>query len=523
VKPRFCRGSALARRGHSCYHAGDVTPPFAKVLIANRGEIAVRVIRACREMGIATVAVFSEADRESLHVLMADYAVALGASPASESYLNLDKIIAAARATGAEAVHPGYGFLAENAGFAEACAAAGLVFIGPPAAAIRSMGNKTAARRLAIQMNVSVVPGVEQPIGNDAEAAAMAATVGYPIMIKAALGGGGKGMRLVRAPEELAGALRAARSEAGAAFGDAAVYIERYVEEPRHIEIQILADGHGGVVHLGERECSIQRRHQKLIEECPSPFMTPQLRRQMGEAACRLAAAAGYVNAGTVEFLVDQERNFYFLEMNTRLQVEHPVTELVTGRDLVKEQLRIAAGEKLGFSQDDVTWSGSAIECRINAENPYAGFLPSPGRIASLRPASGPWVRDDSGVYAGYTIPRFYDTLMAKLIVWGADRKAAIARMARALAEYKVVGVPTTMPVLQHIVRDDDFVAGRLSTRFLERLMGVDRPEAAGRRRTVALVAAALAAYDRAGKQTAAASPAVSAWRQAAWPGWKKR
>ena len=411
-----------------------MTPPFRKVLIANRGEIAVRVIRACREMGIATVAVYSEADRESLHVLLADEAALLGPPPAAESYLAIDKLIAAARATGADAVHPGYGFLAENAAFAEACAAAQLVWIGPPPAAIRSMGDKMAARRVAMQMKVPVVPGTTEPLADDAEAARVAAEVGYPVMIKAAMGGGGKGMRLVRAPGELPGALRAARSEAGAAFGDAAVYVERYVEEPRHIEIQILADGHGNVVHLGERECSIQRRHQKLIEESPSPFVTPEMRARMGEAACAVAAAVGYVNAGTVEFLVDAERHFYFLEMNTRLQVEHPVTELVTGRDLVKEQLRIAAGDKLGFTQDDVVATGWAIECRINAEDPHAGFIPSPGRITSLRPASGPWVRDDSGVYGGYTIPRFYDTLMAKLVVWGPDREAAIARMARALA-----------------------------------------------------------------------------------------
>ncbi len=501
-----------------------MTFPFRKVLIANRGEIAVRVIRGCREMGIASVAVFSEADRESLHVLLADEAVLLGPPPAAESYLAVDRIIAAARATGADAVHPGYGFLAENAAFAEACGAAGLVFIGPPPAAIRSMGDKMAARRVALQMKVPVVPGTERPLGDDAEAARIATEVGYPVMVKAAMGGGGKGMRLVRTPGELPGALRAARSEASAAFGDAAVYIERYVEEPRHIEVQVLGDGHGHVVHLGERECSIQRRHQKLIEESPSPFVDPDLRRRMGEAACRIAAAVGYVNAGTVEFLVDGDRNFYFLEMNTRLQVEHPVTELVTGRDLVKQQLRIAAGEKLGFTQDDVAWNGWAIECRINAEDPYAGFIPSPGRIVSLRPASGPWVRDDSGVYSGYTIPRFYDTLMAKLIVWGSDREAAIACMTRALAEYKVVGVQTTIPILQHIMRDEDFVAGRLSTQFLERLMGVDRPEAAGRRRTVALIAAALAAYDRAGKRAPApAPPGPGAWRQATWPGWRAR
>jgi acetyl-CoA carboxylase biotin carboxylase subunit len=343
-------------------------------------------------------------------------------------------------------------------------------------------------------------------------------------MLKAALGGGGKGMRLVRAPGELASALRAARAEAGAAFGDAAVYIERYVEEPRHIEIQVLADAHGGVVHLGERECSIQRRHQKLVEESPSPFVTPELRRSMGEAACRMAAAAGYVNAGTVEFLVDRDRNFYFLEVNARLQVEHPVTELTTGRDLVKDQLRIAAGDKLGFCQDDVVPTGWAIECRINAEDPFASFIPSPGRVSGLRAPGGPWVRDDTGVYAGCTIPRFYDTLMAKLIVWGPDRDAAIARMRRALAEYQVVGVQTTIPILQRIVAHPDFAAGRLSTAFMERLLAADRPEAAGRHRKVALIAAALTAYDRAGRQAPLAPPAASSgWRQALRPGWRER
>ncbi|HEV3347693.1 MAG TPA: acetyl-CoA carboxylase biotin carboxylase subunit, partial [Methylomirabilota bacterium] len=330
--------------------------------------------------------------------------------------------------------------------------------------------------------------------------------------------------RLVRAPGELASALRAARAEAGAAFGDAAVYIERYVEEPRHIEIQVLADAHGGVVHLGERECSIQRRHQKLVEESPSPFVTPEMRRRMGEAACRVATAVGYVNAGTVEFLVDRDRNFYFLEMNTRLQVEHPVTELVTGRDLVKDQLRIAAGDKLGFTQDDVTQAGWAIECRINAEDPFASFIPSPGLVSGLRAPGGPWVRDDTGVYAGCTIPRFYDTLMAKLIVWGPDRDAAIARMRRALGEYQVVGVQTTIPVLQRIVAHPDFVAGRLSTGFMERLLASDRPEGAGRHRKVALIAAALTAYDRAGRQAPIAPPATpSGWRQALRPDWRGR
>ncbi len=506
-----------------------MSAPFGKVLIANRGEIAVRVIRACRELGVKTVAVFSEADRESLHVLLADEAVPIGPPPAAESYLVIDKLIAAARATGAEAVHPGYGFLAENANFAQACLDAGLTFIGPPPAAIRAMGDKMAARRVALKLGVPVVPGTEQPVSDDAEAARVAERVGYPVMLKAAMGGGGKGMRLVPAPGDLAGALRAARAEAGAAFGDAAVYIERYVEEPRHIEIQVLADAHGGVVYLGERECSIQRRHQKLVEESPSPFVTPEMRRRMGEAACRVAAAVGYVNAGTVEFLVDRERTFYFLEMNTRLQVEHPVTELVTGRDLVKDQLRIAAGEKLGFGQDDVALHGWAIECRVNAEDPFASFIPSPGTVVGLRAPGGPWVRDDTGVYAGCTIPRFYDTLMAKLIVWGPDRDAAIARMTRALGEYKVAGVQTTIPILERIIRHPDFVAGRLSTGFMERLLAADKPEAAGRHRTIALIAAALTAYERAGRPAPAvgssSGPAttLSAWRQALRPGWRSR
>ena len=501
-----------------------MTPPFSKVLIANRGEIAVRVIRACREMGIVTVAVFSEADREALHVLQADLAVPLGPSPAAESYLNQDKIIAAARATGAQAVHPGYGFLAENATFAEACAAAGLVFIGPPPAAVRAMGDKMAARRVAERIGVPLVPGTTQPLADGAEAARVARDIGYPVMIKAAMGGGGKGMRLVHAYAELEGALRAARSEAGSAFGDATVYIERYIAEPRHIEVQVLADAHGSVVHLGERECSIQRRHQKLVEESPSSFVDADMRRRMGEAACRLAAAVGYVNAGTVEFLVDRERNFYFLEMNTRLQVEHPVTELVTGRDLVREQIRIAAGEKLGYTQDDVTFSGHAIECRINAEDPDANFMPSPGKILGLRAPGGPWVRDDSGVYEGYTVPRYYDTLMAKLIVWAPDRDGAIARMDRALGEYHVSGVRTTLPVQRRIIRHPDFAAGHIDTHFMERLPGGHASDA---RRSVALIAAVLEAYERAGRQASPPpSQGVSPWTRAARPGssgWRAR
>jgi acetyl-CoA carboxylase biotin carboxylase subunit len=494
-----------------------------KLLVANRGEIAVRVIRACREQGIATVAVFSEADREALHVLMADEAYPIGPPPATESYLVVDTLIGVARRAGADAVHPGYGFLAENARFAEACGEAGLTFVGPPPAAIRAMGDKTAARRIARELQVPMVPGTLEPIGSDAEAAALAREIGYPVMLKAAMGGGGKGMRLVRRESELADALRAARSEAGAAFGDAAVYLERAVSEPRHVEIQVLGDAHGRIVHLGERECSIQRRHQKLIEESPSPCVDAGLRARMGEAACRIARAAGYVNAGTIEFLVDAERNFYFLEVNTRLQVEHPVTELVTGIDLVREQLRIAAGEPLGYGQGDVAWRGWAIECRINAEDPFGGWLPSPGTITGLRAASGPWVRDDSGAYEGYTVPRWYDTLLAKLIVWGADRPAAIERMVRALGEYKVVGVRTTIPALERIVAHPDFRAGRLSTALLDRVLPDLRPNES-RLATLATLAAVLAEHHRARQATPAPAEGdrASAWRRGRHASWRR-
>jgi acetyl-CoA carboxylase, biotin carboxylase subunit len=495
-----------------------------KVLVANRGEIAVRVIRACRERGLATVAVYSEADREALHVLMADEAYEIGPPPAGDSYLRIERLVEVARGAGADAVHPGYGFLAENAAFAEACRSGGLIFVGPPPAAIRAMGDKTAARRLARDLGVPMVPGTVEPVTSEEEARAAARQIGLPVMIKAALGGGGKGMRLVQHETQLADALRLARAEAQGAFGDAAVYLERYVAEPRHIEIQILADTHGAVVHLGERECSIQRRHQKLVEECPSPCVDATLRARMGEAACRLARAAGYQNAGTVEFLVDAERNFYFLEMNTRLQVEHPVTEMVTGIDLVREQLRVAAGEPLGYTQGDIAWRGAAIECRINAEDPFAGWLPSPGTITGLRSPAGPWVREDAGAYEGYTVPRYYDTLLSKLIVWGPDRPAAIARMARALAEYKVAGVRTTIPVLKHIVAHDDFRAGRLSTAFLERVLPTLKM-AEGRYRSVAIIAAVLSEYERLGRATlpsaATEDGTASAWRLGARPGWR--
>jgi acetyl-CoA carboxylase biotin carboxylase subunit len=488
-----------------------------KLLVANRGEIAVRVIRACREQGIATVAVYSEADREAPHVRLADEAYPIGPAPAAESYLVIDKLVGVARRSGADAVHPGYGFLAENARFAEACGEAGLTFVGPPPAATRAMGDKTAARKIAREMKVPMVPGTLESIRSDDEARALAREVGYPVMLKASMGGGGKGMRLVRGEADLAEALRGARAEAGAAFGDSAVYLERAVSEPRHVEIQVLADAHGTVVHLGERECSIQRRHQKLIEESPSPGVDAELRARMGVAACRIARAAGYVNAGTVEFLLDADRNFYFLEMNTRLQVEHPVTEMVTGIDLVREQLRIAAGEPLGYGQRDVTWRGWAIECRINAEDPFAGWIPSPGTITGLRPASGPWVRDDSGACTGFTVPRWYDTLLAKLIVWADDRPAAVERMLRALGEYTVVGVRTTIPALARIVAHPDFRAGRLSTAFLERALPDLRP-ADPRFATVAIIAAVLAEHERARRPEATPpsdEPSPSRWRLA--------
>jgi acetyl-CoA carboxylase biotin carboxylase subunit len=494
--------------------------PIAKVLIANRGEIAVRVIRACRELEIATVAVFSDADREALHVLMADEAYAIGPPAPVESYLNVDRLVQVAKASGADAIHPGYGFLSENPLFAEGCRAAGLIFIGPPPAAMRAMSDKTAARRTATAEKVPVVPGTTTPVRDDAEAMRVAQEIGYPVMVKAAMGGGGKGMRLVQTPSELAAALRMARSEAGLAFGDTAVYLERYLREPRHIEIQVLGDSRGSVVHLGERECSIQRRHQKLIEESPSPVVDDELRARLGEAACRIARAAGYVNAGTVEFLVDADRNWYFLEMNTRLQVEHPVTEMVTGIDLVKEQIRIAAGEPLGYTQADVQLRGAAIECRINAEDPFAGWLPSPGTLTGLRAAEGPGVRHDSGAYEGSTIPPFYDTLVAKLIVWAGDRGAAIQRMARALAEYKLVGVRTTIPVLQRVIASTEFRAGRLSTAFLDSVMPALHAEE-GRYRTAAQIAAVLTAYERAGRPAARAAPtAPGFWRLGARPGW---
>jgi acetyl-CoA carboxylase, biotin carboxylase subunit len=444
---------------------------FQKVLVANRGEIAVRILRALREARIASVAVFSDADRASLAVRMADEAAYLGASPSSESYLRIDKILEAAKRHGADAIHPGYGFLSENTAFAEACAAAGVVFIGPPAEAIRKMGSKTEARKVAIAAGAPVVPGTQQALREIDEARREADRLGYPVLLKAAAGGGGKGMRRVDRPEDLESALRDARSEALRAFQNDEVYVEKVVLEPRHIEIQVLGDHHGNLIHLGERECSIQRRHQKVIEECPSPVMLqhPELRAQMGEAALKIARAAGYDNAGTLEFLVDRDRNFYFLEMNTRLQVEHPVTELATGIDLVDWQLRIAAGEQLTIRQQDVTWTGSAIECRVYAEDPDNNFMPSPGKITHLEQPSGPGIRLDSGVYAGWTVPLDYDPMLAKIAAWAPTREAAIRRMRRALSEYVIEGIRTNLAWFDEILADAAFQAGELSTAFLER------------------------------------------------------
>jgi acetyl-CoA carboxylase biotin carboxylase subunit len=441
---------------------------FDKILIANRGEIALRVIRACRELGIRTVAVFSDVDRDTPAVWEADEARPIGPAPALESYLNIDRILEAAVESGADAIHPGYGFLAENARFARRCSGSGIVFIGPPPEAMERMGDKAEARRTMQAAGVPVIPGTEEGIRDDAEAEAAARSVGFPLLLKPVAGGGGKGMRVVRAMEELRDAFRFSRSEAKKAFGDDRIYLERYLEGPRHIEIQILADDAGNVVHLGERECSIQRRHQKLIEEAPSPVGTPELRERLGGWACRAARSVGYTGAGTVEFLMDREGEVFFLEMNTRLQVEHPVTEMVTGIDLVREQIRVAAGEPLGFGEDEITFRGAAIECRISSEDPENDFLPSSGVIRGFEPPGGPWVRVDSGVAAGNEITLFYDPMFAKVIVWAEDRGRAIDRMIRALEEFRVVGVRTTIPFHRRILEDDRFRRGEYDTRFLE-------------------------------------------------------
>ncbi len=451
--------------------------PLSKVLIANRGEIAVRIIRACRDLGLASVAVYSDADRDALHVRMADEAVHLGPAQASESYLNIPKVLDAAKRTGAGAIHPGYGFLSENADFADACAAAGLIFVGPPGDVMRLLGEKTSAKRIASSAGVPIVPGYNAGLRDAKEAARVAAEIGYPVLLKAAAGGGGKGIRFVTVPDELEAALRLAKSEAKSAFGDDTVYMEKAVHPARHIEVQIFADTHGNVIHLGERECSIQRRHQKLIEESPSVALDADLRARFTAAAVALAKAAGYINAGTCEFLLGPDGNFYFLEVNTRLQVEHPVTEWCTGLDLVREQLRIAAGLPLSVTQGEITFRGHAIEARITAEDALNRFLPASGSIDALHDPAGPGVRLESALFEGLAIPLFYDSLLAKLICWGRDRDEALARLRRALDEYVIAGIRTTIPFHQWLVRNPRFLAGDFSTDFVAEAWRPDEAE----------------------------------------------
>ncbi len=439
-----------------------------KVLIANRGEIAVRVIRSCREMGIRTVAVFSEADRSSQHVRFADEAYCIGSSPSNESYLVIDKIIVVAKKSKADAIHPGYGFLSENAKFSDRCKKEGLIFIGPTAHVISTMGDKITARETMINAMVPVVPGTKEAITDEDNAEKTASKVGFPVMIKASAGGGGKGMRLVKNKKDLRDGIRAAKSEAMASFGNDSVYIEKYIESPHHIEFQVLADQHGNTIHLCERECSVQRRHQKVIEETPSPFVTPELREKMGKDAVAAAQAVNYEGAGTIEFLVDKDRNYYFLEMNTRLQVEHPITERVTGVDLVKEQIRIASGEKLNHKQSDIKQNGHAIECRIYAEDTDNNFMPSPGIIQNITQPSGPGVRVDGYVYPGYEIPLFYDPMISKLITWAEDRSSSINRMKRALKEYKINGVKTSINFLEKVMVNKQFARGIYDTHFID-------------------------------------------------------
>lgn len=453
---------------------------FKKVLVANRGEIAVRILRACRELGIQTVAVYSDADRQALHVRYADEAYRLGPAPSRESYLRGDKIIEIARRFGAGAIHPGYGFLAERADFAQNCLDAGLAFIGPKPSAIAAMGDKAVARNTVSAAGIPVVPGTEgEGALHDEELMRLAPQIGFPLLIKATAGGGGKGMREVHTLIEMPALLHAARREAEASFGDGNVYLEKLVEGARHIEIQILADTHGTVIHLGERECSLQRRHQKLLEESPSPFVGDDdaLRQRMGLVAVRAAQAVEYVNAGTIEFLVDKDKNFYFLEMNTRLQVEHPVTEMVTGVDIVKEQIRIARGRQLRYSQEDIHLNGWAIECRVNAEDPYNGFLPSTGRITHSLIPTGPGVRVDTGVYPGFEVSPYYDALISKLIVWGETRAEAILRMRRSLEEYKIAGVRTNIPFHQNLMDSTRFLGGQFDTRFVEERFSMEAIE----------------------------------------------
>ena len=441
---------------------------FSKILIANRGEIALRILHSCQELGIATVAVHSTTDRQSLHVQLADESVCIGPAPSTQSYLNIPNIIAAALTRNATAIHPGYGFLAENARFAEICADHQLTFIGPTPEGIRAMGDKSTAKKTMQKAGIPTIPGSWGLLNTEKEARVLAQEIGYPVIIKATAGGGGKGMRLVKEDGEFSRLFQAAQGEAEAAFGNAGVYLEKFIERPRHIEFQILADSHGNVIHLGERDCSLQRRHQKLLEEAPSPFLTPQLRAKMGEAAVQAVQSIDYVGAGTVEFLVDGQGNFYFMEMNTRIQVEHPVTEMIAGLDLIAEQIRIAQGDPLPITQEDVSLKGHAIECRINAEDPNHNFRPHPGKISGYLPPGGPGVRMDSHVYTDYEVPPYYDSLIGKLIVWGPDRETAIKRMRRALRECAITGVPTTISFHQKFLDNSAFLAGEVYTNFIE-------------------------------------------------------
>jgi acetyl-CoA carboxylase biotin carboxylase subunit len=500
--------------------------PFKKILIANRGEIAVRVIRACREMEISTVAVYSDADRTALHVRFADEAYPIGPPEPTKSYLDIERIIDVARGSGAEAVHPGYGFLAENAAFARACRDAGLVFIGPPPEAMEAMGDKVRARKLMVDAGVPVVPGTPPLTAGADEVAEQARRIGFPVLLKAAAGGGGKGMRIVRNKKELPSLLAQARGEAASAFGDDTVFLEKFIERPRHIEVQILADGNGDCIHLGERECSIQRRHQKLIEESPSPVVDAKTRAKIGELAVRAVKAAGYANAGTVEFLRGADGSFYFMEVNARLQVEHPVTEMVTGLDLVKAMIDVAAGKGLPLRQKEVELRGHAIECRIIAEDPTRNFTPSPGTIRSLRPPSGPGIRYDDGTYPGYTVPVFYDPLVAKLIAWGRDRGEAIARMAGALEELRIDGLMTSVSFHRKVMLNEGFRNGDLHTGFLDDHPELLAPQEDPLLEEIAVVAAAVAHFRRTEERSARGparsdGPAPSAWKWSGRRGWK--
>jgi acetyl-CoA carboxylase biotin carboxylase subunit len=490
---------------------------FKKVLVANRGEIAIRVFRALNEMGIASVAVYSEADRLSWHLRYADEAHPIGPPPAAESYLNIPGIIQVAKDTGCEAVHPGYGFLAESHEFAEACEGAGLVFIGPTPDSIEAMGFKTRAKKIMMKAGVPVIPGSPGAVKDAAAARRIADEIGYPVMIKASAGGGGKGMRIIRNPKEIEQSFRTASGEAESYFGNPEIFIEKYIEKPRHIEVQILADNYGDVIHLGERECSVQRRYQKLIEETPSPAIDDKARKRIGETAVRAAKAARYRNAGTVEFILDQDGNFYFLEVNTRLQVEHPVTEFVTGIDIVKNQLKIASGFKLAYRQEDIKPQGAAIECRIYAEDPKNDFLPSLGRIKRLKNPEGPWVRVENYVYRGYEVPVYYDPLIAKVITWGEDRSAAIARMSRALGEYIIEGIETTIPFHMWVMREGKFVSGDFDTSYIDRHY---RGNAKTAHRQVpleiAIIAASIDALETRGKSLAPEARRGSRWKDIA-------